>query len=85
MGKKSLWFFEKMTLGLMVTGKFALALEDDKLSLEEGVDIGSTLIAGFLPDFKMAPNDLTIAFTPEGGLGIMLSPAVVERFKKGLK
>lgn len=79
MGKDSMWFFQKLTLGLALVNGILMALADKKLTLEEIVGIVNSILAGFADDLKISIDDLDIELTDDGAVIITLEPDLAKK------
>ena len=82
--KDSLWFFQKISLGLALVNGILLAMADNKLTIDEIVSLINTAIAGFAPDMKISVDDIQIEYTDDKALVITLEPELVNKFSIGL-
>lgn len=79
MGKDSMWFFQKLTLGLALVNGILMALADKKLTLEEIVGIVNSILAGFADDLKISIDDLNIELTDDEAVIITLEPDLAKK------
>jgi hypothetical protein len=80
MGKiDAMWFFQKMSLGLMVVNTIGIALADSKITVSELIQIVQPLVQTVAPDVKLSPNDISFEERADGSVAIVLSPYLVDK------
>lgn len=84
MGKDSMWFFQKISLGLALVNGILVSMADNELTMDEIVNIINTALAGFAADLKLTPGDLQVFYKDDGSVAIMLSAELVKKFNISL-
>ena len=80
MGKiDSMWFFQKLSLGLAIVNGIALALVDKKVTVDEIINLINTLLMGVADDLKITLADLQITTNSDGSVSITLSKELVDK------
>ena len=80
MGKiDALWFFQKMSLGMMVVNAIGMALADKNVTTSEMIQILQPVIQVIAPDVKLSPNDIMLEDRADGSAAIVLSPYLVDK------
>ena len=75
----SMWFFQKISLGLSLVNGIMLALADNKITVSELVNMVNLVMAGIAPDLKIGLDDITIIENPDGSVAITLSAELVSK------
>lgn len=75
----AMWFFEKMSLGLLVVNAIGMALADKKITVSEMIQIVQPIIMTVAPDVKISPNDIAFEYRQDGSVAIVISPYLVEK------
>lgn len=75
----AMWFFQKMSLGLMVVNAIGMALADKKITVNEMIQIIQPVVQTVAPDVKISPNDISFEERVDGSVAIVLSPYLVDK------
>lgn len=84
MAKDSMWFFQKISLGLALVNGLLVAMADKKLTAKEVVDLMNIALMGIAEDIKININDISFMFNEDGSMSINLSAALVDKLNIGL-
>ncbi len=84
MGKNSMWFFQKISLGMAIVNAILMALADSKITMDEIVNIVNTILQGFAEDVKLNADDLQVFYKEDGSIAIMLSADLVAKMSAEL-
>lgn len=76
---ESMWFFQKLTLGLAIVNGILMAMADKNLTLAEIVSIINSILAGFADDLKIKVEDLNIELMDDGAVVITLEPDLAKK------
>ena len=80
----SMWFFQKISLGLALVNGLMIALADNKITVPEIVNLINTVIGGIAPDLKINVSDITINENADGSVSLNISKELVEKLAIGL-
>lgn len=75
----AMWFFQKMSLGLMIVNAIGMALADKKITVTEMIQIISPVLQSVAPDVKIGPNDIMLEERVDGSVAVVLSPYLVDK------
>ena len=75
----AMWFFQKLSLGLMVVNTIGMALADKKITVSEMIQIVQPVVQAVAPDVKIGPNDIAFEERQDGSVAIVLSPYLVDK------
>ena len=75
----SMWFFQKISLGLALVNGIMLALADNKITVSEMVNLINTVMMGIAPDLKIGMDDITIVENADGSVSLNLSADLVSK------
>lgn len=75
----AMWFFQKMSLGLMVVNAIGMALADKKITVSEMIQIVQPVVQTVAPDVKIGPNDIAFEERADGSVAIVLSAYLVDK------
>ena len=84
MGKNSMWFFQKISLGMAIVNAILMALADSKITMDEIVNIVNTILQGFAEDIKLNADDLTVLYNSDGSISISISSNLVSKLSAEL-
>lgn len=84
MAKDSMWFFQKISLGLALVNGILVAMADKKLTAQEIINLMNIALAGIAEDIKIGIDDVSFIFNDDGSMDIHLSAKLVDKLNIGL-
>jgi len=75
----AMWFFQKMSLGLVVVNAIGMALADKKITVSEMIQIVQPVVQVVAPDVKIMPEDILFEERQDGSVAIVLSANLVDK------
>lgn len=77
--KDSMWFFQKISLGLTIVNGLLLALADNKMTAQEIMNLINVTLQGLGLSGNVTGDAFQVVYEPDGSITVKISKELVDK------